>query len=50
MKLLIQLLILSRVFTNDGLFTEQRKFPVRKESPEIRRVTRKRGKQSKRTI
>ena len=44
MKLLVQLLVLARIITNDGLFTEQRRFPVKKEPPEIRKVSRKKGK------
>jgi hypothetical protein len=44
MKLLVQLLVLARIITNDGLFTEQRRFPPRKEPPEIRKVNRKKGK------
>jgi hypothetical protein len=44
MKLLVQLLVLARILSNDGLFTEQRKFPIKKEPPEIRRVMRRKGK------
>ena len=36
--------MLARIITNDGVFSEQRKFPVKKEPPEIRRVLRKKGK------
>jgi hypothetical protein len=44
MKLLVQILVLARIITNDGLFTEQRRFPIKKQPPEIRRVERRKGK------
>ena len=44
MKLWIQLLVIFRMVTNDGLFTEQRRFPPKKQPPEMRRVERRKGK------
>jgi hypothetical protein len=41
---MIPLLMLFRILTNDGLFTEQRKFPAKKQPPEIRKVERRKGK------
>jgi hypothetical protein len=44
MKYLIPLLVLFRIITNDGLFSQQRKFPIKRQPPEIIRVVRKQGK------
>lgn len=44
MKYLIPLLVLFRIITNDGVFSEQRRFPVKKQPPEIRKVERRKGK------
>jgi len=44
MKYLIPILVLFRIISNDGLFTEQRRFTPKKQPPEVRRVERRKGK------
>jgi len=44
MKYLIPILVLLRIISNDGVFSEQRRFPIKKEPPEIRKVQRRKGK------
>jgi hypothetical protein len=45
MKLLLPVLIFLRMSSHDGIFTDQRRFPTKKQPPEIRRVERRQGKQ-----